>query len=50
MVIDKTDGVMGRHTCPIKGSFSWTTINEILTKNQIKNKFPHIFQDNGSTI
>ena len=29
---------------------TWKTINEILTKSQTKNKFPTIFQDNGSTI
>ena len=29
---------------------TWKTINEILTNNQTKNKFPTIFQDNGSTI
>ena len=29
---------------------AWKTINESLTKNQTKNKFPTIFQDNGSTI
>ena len=28
---------------------TWKTINEILTKNQTKNKFP-IFNDNGSMI
>ena len=29
---------------------SWKTINEILTKNQTKNKFPTVFNDNGSMI
>ena len=29
---------------------TWKTINEILTKNQTKNKFPTVFNDNGSMI
>ena len=29
---------------------TWKTINEILTKNQTKNKFPAVFNDNGSMI
>ena len=28
----------------------WKTINEILTKNQTKNNFPTVFNDNGSMI
>ena len=29
---------------------TWKTINEILTKNQTKNKFPTVFNDKGSMI
>ena len=29
---------------------TWKTISEILTKNQTKNKFPTVFNDNGSMI
>ena len=29
---------------------TWKTINEILTKNQTKNKFPTVFNDDGSMI
>ena len=29
---------------------TWKTINEILTKNQTQNKFPTVFNDNGSMI
>ena len=29
---------------------TWKTINEFLTKNQTKNKFPTVFNDNGSMI
>ena len=29
---------------------TWKTINEILTKNQTKNKFPKVFNDDGSMI
>ena len=29
---------------------TWKTINEILTKNQTKTKFPTVFNDNGSMI
>ena len=29
---------------------TWKTINEILTKNQTKNKFPAVFNDDGSMI
>ena len=29
---------------------TWKIINEILTKNQTKNKFPTVFNDNGSMI